>query len=146
MKHVPNGRREQNSSKRTKQSGKGNIPDAECKILVMRMLSELMKIVDELSENFNKEVGNVNMEIENIKNNQSKMKTTLYGINSRVDEVEDQISNMEDKEAENTQSQYHKEKEFLKNENSLRSPWDDFKHTNIHIMGMPEGEKKRPRN
>ena len=119
-----------------------NLPDAEFQTLVIRMCNKLRERVNELIVNFNKEIGNIKMEIENIKNNQSKMKTTLYGINSRADEVEDQISNMEDKEAENTQSQYHKEKEFLKNENSLRSPWDDFRHTNIHIMGMPEGEKK----
>ena len=33
------------------------------------------------------------------------MKNTLYGINSEVHEAEDQIRDLEDKEAENTQSE-----------------------------------------
>ena len=35
------------------------------------------------------------MEIESIKKNQPEMKNTLQGINSRVDEAENQISNLE---------------------------------------------------
>ena len=61
------------------------------------------------------------MEIENIKKNQSEMKTTitemkniLQGINSKVDEAEDQIREMGDKEAENTQSEQQKEKRIRK--------------------------------
>ena len=33
----------------------------------------------------------------------TEMKTTLQGINSRVDEAQDQISNLKEKEAENIQ-------------------------------------------
>ena len=29
-----------------------------------------------------------------------------------------------------------------RNEDNLREPWDNIKCTNIHIIGMPEGEKK----
>ena len=28
-----------------------------------------------------------------------------------------------------------------KNKNSLREPWDNNKKTNIHIIGVPEGEE-----
>ena len=28
-----------------------------------------------------------------------------------------------------------------RNENSLRDLWDNMKHTNIHILGVPEGEE-----
>ena len=42
------------------------------------------------------------MEIESIKN-RSEMKTTLQEINSGVDKAKDQVSDLEDKEAENTQ-------------------------------------------
>ena len=38
------------------------------------------------------------------------MRNTLQGINSGVDEVEDQIRDLEGKEAENTQSEQQKEK------------------------------------
>ena len=57
------------------------------------------------------------MKIENIKKNQSemkntilKMKNTLQGIDSNVDEAEYQISNLGYKEAENIQSEQEKEK------------------------------------
>ena len=37
--------------------------------------------------------------------------------------------------------QNRKEKKRLKtNEESLRKLWDNVKHTNIHIIGVPEGE------
>ena len=29
-----------------------------------------------------------------------------------------------------------------KNEDSLRDLWDNIKHTNIHIIGIPEGEER----
>ena len=50
------------------------------------------------------------MEIEKVNQNQSEMKNTLQGINSRRDEAEDQNNDLEDKEAENTQSEQQKEK------------------------------------
>ena len=46
-----------------------NLPGAEFKTLVTRMLDELKERVDDLSENFNKE-WNIKMEIENIKKEQ----------------------------------------------------------------------------
>ena len=41
-----------------------------------------------------------------------------------------------------TPNQNNKKKNELKNKNSLRSLWDNFKCTNIHIMGVPEGENQ----
>ena len=62
------------------------------------MLNKLRGRVEKLSENFNNDIGNIKMEVENINTNQlemkytlTEMKTTLQGINSRVDEAEDQI-------------------------------------------------------
>ena len=70
-----------------------NLPDAEFKTLVIRLLKEL-------SEDLN-----------SIKKIQSKMKVALIkiknnlqGINSRVDEAKNQISDWELKEAKNNQS------------------------------------------
>ena len=33
-------------------------------------------------------------------------------------------------------------KKKKKNEDSLRNLWDDIKHTNICIIGVPEGEER----
>ena len=70
------------------------------------------------------------------------MKKTLQGINRDRDETEDKIRDLKDKGAENTQSEQQKEKRILKNGDSLRSLWDNFKCTNIHIFGVPEGEDR----
>ena len=86
--------------------------------------------------------------METIKKNQlemkdtlTKMKNNLQGISSKGDEVENQISNLEYKEAKNTQLE-QQEKNFF-NENSVRNLLDNFKCTNIHIMGVPEEETEQ---
>ena len=35
-----------------------------------------------------------------------------------------------------------REKRLKRNEDSLRELWDNIKYTNIHIIGVPEGEKR----
>ena len=35
-----------------------------------------------------------------------------------------------------------KKKEAKKNEDSISSLWDNFRGSNVHIIGMQEGEKK----
>ena len=34
-------------------------------------------------------------------------------------------------------------KNKLKNKSSLRNLWDNIKHSNIHIIGVPEGENRK---
>ena len=70
----------------------------------------------------------------------AEINNTLEGINSRLDEAENWISDLEDNRAENTQSERQKEKRILKNEESLRDLRNNMKHNNICITGTPEGE------
>ena len=74
-----------------------------------------------------------------MKDTLTEMKNNLQGINSKVDEAENQISDLECKEAKNTQSEQQKGKRILKNEDSVRSLWDNF---NVHITGVPEGGER----
>ena len=53
------------------------------------------------------------------------MKNALEGINSRLHEAEDQISNLEEKLADNQKNK--NKKEFFKNTNSLRDLWHKYK-------------------
>ena len=113
------------------------------------MLNELRGQADKLNEKFIKGIGNIKMKLEDIKKNQSEMhtilteiKNTLQGINSRLHEAEDQITYLEYKETENTQSEQQKEK-IQNNEGSIKSFWDNFKLINIHIMG---GARRRRQN
>ena len=39
-----------------------------------------------------------------------------------------------------TAVEQNKEKRMERNEDSLRDLWDNIKRTNIHIIGVPEGE------
>ena len=62
----------------------------------------------------------MNLNFNSIKKDQSEMKDTLtemknnlQGIKSRVDEAKKEISDLEYKEAENTQSEQQKEKRIL---------------------------------
>ena len=45
----------------------GNLPDAQFKTLMIRMVNEQGGRVDELHENFKKEIGDIKMELENVK-------------------------------------------------------------------------------
>ena len=54
-----------------------------------------------------------------------------------------QINKLEYKEEKNPFNQNSKRKKiFQENKGRLRSLWDNFKCTNIQIVGVPEGEEK----
>ena len=54
------------------------------------------------------------------------------------------MSELEDRLMEITATEQNKEKKKMKrNQNSLRNNWDNIKHTNIHIIGVPEGKEKQ---
>ena len=57
-----------------------------------------------------------------------------------------QIIELEDKVVEITAMEQNKEKRMKRKGDSLQDLWNNNKHTNIHIMGVPEGEEgeKRP--
>ena len=68
---------------------------------------------------------------------------SLEGINSRISEAEERISELEDKMVEITSEEQNKVKRMKKTEDSLRDLWDNINHTNIRIIGVPEEEKKK---
>ena len=49
---------------------------------------------------------------------------------------------MEDRLEEITDAEQKREKRLKRNEESLRELWDNVKHTNIRIIGVPEGEER----
>ena len=86
-----------------------------------------------------------NKELENIKNKQIKniiteMKNALEGINSRLNDTEEWISELEDRLVEITDAE--QKKRMKRNEDSLRDLWDNIKCTNIHVIGVPEGVER----
>ena len=59
-----------------------------------------------------------------------------------MDEAKNQISDLEYKEEKNIQSEQWEEKRIKKQEDRLKSLWDNFSPTNIWIRGVPEGEEQ----
>ena len=55
-----------------------------------------------------KEIETINKGQEEMKNTISELKTIVEGINSRLDEAQDQISKLEDKVEKNTQNEQEK--------------------------------------
>ena len=106
--------------------------------------------IEKMHEMFNKDLEELkNKHLEELKNKQTKknntitdMKNTLEGINSRITEGEEWISDLENKRVEITAKEQNKEKSMKRNKDSLRDLWDNIKHTNIHIIGVPEGEER----
>ena len=70
------------------------------------------------------------------------MHNTFEGINSRITEAEERITNLEDRMVETTTAEENIEKIMIKNEDNLRDLWDNIKYTNVHIIRVPEGEEK----
>ena len=70
------------------------------------------------------------------------MKNAIEGINSRITEAEEWISDLEDRMVEFTATEQNKEKRMKRNEHSLRDLWDNIKHTKVRIIGVPEGEER----
>ena len=58
-----------------------------------------------------------------------------------MDEIENQINDLEHKEAKINQSE-QEGKRIQKNEDSINSLWNNFKKSNIHLIGVPEGQEK----
>ena len=71
-----------------------------------------------------------------------EIKTNWRGNNSRVNEAENQINDLEQKEIKNSHSEQQKEKRIQKNKDSVSSLWNNFKQSNIRFKGVPEGEEK----
>ena len=132
----------------------GNLPKKEFRILRVKMIQDLGKRmeakIEKMQEMFNKDLEELkNKHLEELKNKHTEMKNTITemkntpeGINSRITEAEERISDLEDRMLEFTATEQKKEKRMKRNEDSLRDLWDKIKHTNICIIGVPEGEER----
>ena len=105
-----------------------NLSDAQFKTLVIRMLTELVEFGCKLDEK--------------MKTMLSEMKENVQGTNSDGKETGTQINGVDQKEERNIQPEKNKETRIQKNEKRLRNLQDILKHSNILIIGVPEGEEE----
>ena len=109
----------------------GSLLEKEFRVIIVKMIQNLGNRMEEIQEMFNKD-------LEELKSNQTMMKNTineiknyLKGINSRITEAEEQISDLQDKIVEITTAEQNKEKRMKRIEDTLRDVWDNIKCTNI---------------
>ena len=79
---------------------------------------------------------------EKVKAMKNEIKDNVQGTNSDGKETGTQISSLDQKEERNIQPEQSEKKRIPKNEERLRNLWDNFKHSNIKIIRVPEGEEQ----
>ena len=116
--------------------------------MIVKVLQRLENRMEKMQEAFNT-VNTITKDIEEIKNKQTEMNNTITeikntpeGNNSRITEAEEQISELEDRMVEITAKEQNKGKGMKRIEESLRDIWDNIKHINIWVIGVPEEEPK----
>ena len=76
-----------------------------------------------------------------LKNKQTEVNNTRERIHSRIAQAEARINDLEDRMVEATATEQDIEKKW--SEDSLRGPWDNVKHTHIHVIGSQKGNRER---
>ena len=107
-----------------------NLSDAKFKTLVIRMLKEFSEDLRSIKK-IQSETRGMLIEINN----------KLQGNNSRVVEAKNQINDLEHKKKQKTIEQ--EEERIQKSEDSISSLWDNFKYSNIYIIGVAEEEQEQ---
>ena len=125
----------------------GNLTEKEFRVITVKMIQNLRNRmetrIEKIQEMFNKDLEELKNKQTEVKSTITEMKNTLEGISNRITEAEERISELEDKMVEITAKEQNKEKRMKRIEDNLRGLWDNTKHTNIQIVGVPEKKKKR---
>ena len=79
---------------------------------------------------------------EQMEDTQNEIKQNILGTNSDRKETRTQINDLEQKEKINIQPEQNGERRIQKNEERLKNLWDNLKHSNIWIIGVPEEDSK----
>ena len=102
-----------------------NLSDAEFKTLVIGMLTEMTEYRHKIKEG--------------VKAIQSKIWENIT--KSEGKETRNQINDFEQKEEINIPLEQNEETRIQKNEERLRNLWDNFKCSNVQIIGVPEEDE-----
>ena len=77
-----------------------------------------------------------------MKDTQNEIKQNIQGTNSDRKETRTHINDLEQKEDINIQLAENEEIRIQKDEERLTNLWDNIKHSNIRIIGVPAGEEQ----
>jgi len=107
------------------------------------MIKNLENKMEKMQESVNKDLEELKNKHTETNNTITEIKNTLEGINSRIPEGEERISELEDKMVEISSEEQNKVKSMKRTEDSPTDLWDNIKHTNTWIIGVPEEEEKK---
>ena len=99
-----------------------------------KRFKEMITRTDNLERNMN--------ELKELKNTTGELHKACTSFNSRIDQAEERISEVEDQLNEIKQETKIKEKNAKRNEQRLQEMWNYLKRPNLHLIGIPEGDKE----
>ena len=121
----------------------GSLREKEFRVMIVKMIQNLGNRREETQERFNKDIEELKSKQTVMNNTINEIKNSLEGINSRITEAAERINDLEDRIVEITTAEQNKENRMKRIEDSLRDLWDNIKHTNFRIIGIPEEEEKK---
>ena len=127
----------------TNEEETGSLLEKEFRIMIVKMIQNLRNRMEKIQETFKKDLEEVKSKQTVMNNTINEIENSLEGINGRITEAEERISDLEDKIVEITTAEQNKEKRMKRIEDILSDFWDNIKHTNIRIIGVPEEEDKK---
>ena len=123
-----------------------SLQEKDFRLLMLKMMQDignkLEAKMDNLQETLTKEIQDIKLKQEEMQNTITETQNSLEAANSRIQEAEERISEVEDRLVEVMDAEQKREKRLKTNEESLRELWDNEKHTNIRITGVPEGKER----
>ena len=88
---------DKNPPDQTNEEEIGSLPEKEFKVMIVKMIQNLGNRMEKKQETFNKDLKELKSKQTMMKNTKNEIKNSLEGINSRITETEEQISDLEDK-------------------------------------------------
>ena len=92
----------------TKEEEIGSLPEKEFRVMRVKMIQNLGKRMEKTKETFNKDLAELKSKQTMMNNTINEIKNSLEGINCRITEEEERISDLEDKTVEITTLELNK--------------------------------------
>ena len=119
----------------------GKLPEKEFRIMIVKVIKNLENKMEKMQESMNKDLEELKNKHTEKNNTIAEIKNILEGINSRISEAEEWISELEDKMVEITSEEQNKVKRMKITEDSLRILWDNIKCISIWSKGSQKKKK-----
>ena len=91
-------------------------PEKEFRVMIVKVIQNLGNKVEKIQKTFTKDIEELKSKQTMMNNTINEIKYPLEGINSRITEAEERISDLEDRKVEFTAAGQNKEKRMKRNE------------------------------